>query len=334
MSLPESLAARLRLPLIGSPMYITSSPALVIAQCCAGIVGTFPAAGARSLAQLDEWMAEIEEALSAWDRDHPDRPSAPFGVNQIIYSSNNRLEDDLALCVARRVPLIISSLGAREDLNKSVQSYGGITLHDVVDDRFARKAIEKGATGLVAVAVGAGGHAGRLSPFALVREIRQWFDGPLALAGAIATGESVLAAQAAGADLAYAGSVFIPTHEAMGSEDQKRAVTQANAADIVCTDYFTGISANYLRSSIVAAGFDPDKLPLDRRAMDFRSGGASQVKIWRDIWACGQGVGPIDEIRSCADVVDRIEREYVAAHGRMEALFGSLRLRDATLLTG
>jgi nitronate monooxygenase len=320
MPIPPQFAGRLRLPVIGSPMYITSSPTLVIAQCRAGVIGTFPAAGARSLSQLEEWLIEIEEALAKWDREHPEQPSAPYGVNQIIYKTNDRLEDDLALCTARRTPLIISSLGAREDLNRVVKGYGGVTLHDVIDDRFARKAIEKGASGLIAVATGAGGHAGRYSPFALVREIREWFDGPLALAGAIATGEGILAAQAIGADFAYIGSAFMPTLEAAGPDEQKRCIVEARAEDIVYTNYFTGVHGNYLRPSIVAAGLDPDDLPKELQVMDFRSGGKSQAKIWRDIWACGQGIGPIKEVVPCAEVVDRLEREYRAAFARLGAL--------------
>src|SRR5262245_62097104 len=304
---------KLRLPVIGSPMFIVSSPQLVIAQCTSGIAGSFPAAGARTLSQLDEWLCEIEEALAAWDRDHPERPSAPYGVNQIIYYTNDRLEEDLDLCVKHRTPLIISSLGAREDVNKAVQAYGGITLHDVIDDRFAHKAIEKGATGLVAVATGAGGHAGRQSPFALVREIREWFDGPLALSGAIATGEGILAAQAMGADFAYIGSAFIATYEATAAEGYKQAVVEGSASEICYTNLFTGVHGNYLRSSIIAAGLDPDNLPAEPQEMDFRSGGKAKAKVWRDIWACGQGVGAIQEISSCADFIERLKREYDAA---------------------
>ena len=320
MSVAADLAAKLRLPVIGAPMYIVSNPALVIAQCTSGIAGTFPAAGARSLAQLDEWLCEIEEALAAWDRSHPQRPAAPYGVNQIIYRTNDRLEADLELCVRHRTPLVISSLGAREDVNRAIQAYGGITLHDVIDDRFARKAIEKGASGVIAVASGAGGHAGRQSPFALVREIRAWFDGPLALAGAIATGHSILAAQAVGADFSYIGSAFIATHEAAASAAYKRGVIEGNASEICYTDLFTAIPGNYLRASIVAAGLDPENLPDDPQEMDFRSGGKSKAKVWRDIWACGQGVGAIRESLTCAAFIDRLEREYRAALERLSRI--------------
>lgn len=302
-------------------MYISSSPELVIAQCKAGIVGTFPAAGARSLRQLDEWLHQIEEELATWDQVHPESPSAPYGVNQIVYDSNDRLDDDLALCADHKVPLVISSLGAREDINRVVRGYGGVTLHDVVDDRFARKAIEKGATGLIAIAAGAGGHAGTQSPFALLNEIREWFDGPLALGGAIATGASVLGALAAGADFAYVGSAFLPTLEAKGSDQQKQAIVSARAADILYTDYFTGVPGNYLRSSISAQGLNPDDLPPDRQVMDFRSGGVAQFKVWRDIWACGHGVGPIGEVLPCSGVIDRLEREYAEARLRLECRF-------------
>jgi nitronate monooxygenase len=320
MGTAESFARKLRLPVIGSPMFIVSSPQLVIAQCTSGIAGTFPAAGARTLAQLDEWLFEIKEALTAWDRDHPERPAAPYGVNQIIYHTNDRLEEDLDLCTRHQVPLIISSLGAREDLNKAVQGYGGITLHDVVDNRYARKAIEKGATGLIAVATGAGGHAGRQSPFALIREIREWFDGPLALSGAIATGEGILAAQAMGADFAYIGSAFIATLEAAASDAYKNGVVTGHASEICYTDLFTGLHGNYLKESITAAGLDPDNLPTELQEMDFRSGGKAKSKVWRDIWACGQGVGAIKQISSCADFIDRLEDEYRTALARLNRI--------------
>lgn len=301
-------------------MYITSGPALVIAQCQSGIIGTFPAAGARSLAQLSEWLVEIEEALAKWDRENPSRPSAPYGVNQIVYKTNDRLEEDLALCADHKVPIVINSLGAREDINRVVREYGGITLHDVIDNRFARKAIEKGAVGLVAVATGAGGHTGRYSPFPLVREIREWFDGPLALGGAIMTGEGILAAQAIGADFAYIGSAFMATTEATGSDQQKRCIVESSAEDIMTTDFFTGVNGNYLRPSIIAAGFDPDNLPTEKQVMDLRSGGKSQAKIWRDIWGCGQGIGPIKEVAGAAQLIDRLESEYRAAFNRLSAL--------------
>jgi nitronate monooxygenase len=301
-------------------MFIVSSPALVIAQCTSGIAGTFPAAGARSLSQFDEWLCEIEEALVAWDRDHPDRPAAPYGVNQIVFRTNDRLEEDVDLCVRHRTPLVICSLGAREEVNRAIQSYGGITLHDVIDNSFARKAIEKGANGLVAVAAGAGGHAGKQSPFPLIREIRSWFDGPLALAGAIATGEAVLAAQAAGADFAYMGSAFIATEEAAAAEGYKRAVVDATAKDICYTNLFTAVEGNYLRRSIVNAGLDPDNLPDTPQEMDFRSGGKAKAKVWRDIWACGQGIGHLTEVRPCAEFVDRLEHEYRVALARLNRI--------------
>ncbi|HET8612600.1 MAG TPA: nitronate monooxygenase family protein [Sphingomonas sp.] len=307
MSLP-ALFDRLRLPAIGSPMFIVSNPDLVIAQCKAGIVGSFPALNARPASQLDEWLHRIEEELAAWDRDHPDAPAAPFAVNQIVHRSNARLEEDMAVCAKWRVPIVITSLGAREDVNAAVKGWGGITLHDVIDDRFARKAIEKGASGLIAVAAGAGGHAGRLSPFALVQEIREWFEGPLALSGAIATGRAVLAAQAMGADLAYIGSPFIATHEAAAAPAYKQAIVEGRAADILYTDLFTGVHGNYLRSSITAAGLDPDNLPKsDPSAMSFGGGAA---KAWRDIWGSGQGIGAVRAIEPAEVRIARLIEEY------------------------
>ncbi|MGY4395517.1 nitronate monooxygenase [Sphingomonas sp. UYAg733] len=307
--LPDGPLARpLRLPVIAAPLFIISSPALVIAQCTAGIIGSFPALNARPASQLDEWLAEIGEALAAWDTRNPDQPSAPFAVNQIVHRSNDRLEQDIMLCTKHKVPIVITSLGAREDLNREVASYGGVTLHDVIDDRFARKAIEKGATGLIPVATGAGGHAGRLSPFALMQEIRLWFDGPVALSGAIASGGAILAAQAMGADFAYIGSAFIATAEARASDVHKQGVVDARAKDIVYSDLFTGVHGNYLRSSIVAAGYDPDDLPRsDPNAMDF---GSTSTKAWRDIWGCGQGVAPIDAVVPARALVERFSREY------------------------
>jgi len=307
---------RLRLPVIGSPLFIISGPDLVIAQCKAGIVGSFPALNARPQTLLDEWLHRITEELAAWNRDNPDRPAAPFAVNQIVHKSNDRLEGDLAICAKWQVPITITSLGAREELNQAVHAWGGITLHDVIDDRFARKAIEKGADGLIAVAAGAGGHAGRLSPFAITQEIRQWFDGPLALSGAIATGGAVLAAQAMGADLAYIGSPFIATEEANAVEAYKRSIVESKAADIVYSNLFTGVHGNYLRSSITAAGMDPDNLPEgDLSTMNF--GGNREAKAWKDIWGSGQGIGVIDKIESVAARVDRLEAEYKAAKARI-----------------
>ena len=315
MSLPSILQG-LRLPVIGAPLFIVSNPKLVIAQCKAGVVGSFPALNARPASQLDEWMHEITEALAGHDRDHPDAPAAPFAVNQIVHRSNDRFEHDMEACAKWKVPIVITSLGAREDLNHAVHSWGGITLHDIIDDRYARKAIEKGADGLIAVAAGAGGHAGRWSPFALIHEIRRWFDGPLALSGAIATGEAVLGAQAMGADLAYVGSAFIATAEARASDEYKEAIVSSSAADIVYSNLFTGIHGNYLRSSIVAAGLDPDDLPQPGAdAMNFQS--ASGAKAWRDIWGSGQGVGAVDSVMPAAELVAKLAAEYQAARARL-----------------
>ena len=317
MSLPPILQ-RLRIPVIGSPMFIVSIPKLVIAQCTNGIVGSFPALNARPAALLDEWLSEITEALAAWDRDHPERPAAPYAVNQIVHRSNDRFEQDMAVCAKWKVPIVITSLGARVELNEAVHGWGGITLHDVIDDRFARKAVEKGADGIIAVAAGAGGHAGRWSPFALLQEIRAWFDGPLILSGAIANGGSVLAAQAAGADLAYVGSPFIATEEAHAPDAYKQAIVDSGAADIIYSDLFTGVHGNYLRSSIVNAGLDPDALAsgtLD--TMKFGSDGSSKSKAWRDIWGSGQGIGAVDRVRPVADYVDLLANQYAAAKARL-----------------
>ncbi|WP_022686762.1 NAD(P)H-dependent flavin oxidoreductase [Sphingomonas phyllosphaerae] len=315
MSIPPILS-QLRLPVIGSPLFIISNPDLVIAQCKAGIVGSFPALNARPAAMLDEWLHRITEELAAHNRAHPDAPAAPFAVNQIVHKSNDRLEADLATCAKWKVPITITSLGAREELNRAVHGWGGITLHDVIDDRFARKAIEKGADGLIAVAAGAGGHAGRLSPFALIQEIRAWFDGPLALSGAIASGGAVLAAQALGADFAYIGSAFIATDEAQADARYKQAIVDGRAADIVYSDLFTGVHGNYLRASIVAAGLDPDDLPHgDLTTMSFASGGAA--KAWRDIWGSGQGIGAIDAVVPASERVARLAEEYRAARTRL-----------------
>ena len=315
MALPEKVFDRLRLPLIGSPMFIVSVPALVIAQCKAGIVGSFPALNARPQSQLDEWLHQIREELAVWDREHPDTPAAPFAVNQIVHRSNPRLEEDLATCAKHKVPIIITSLGAREDLNHAVHDWGGITLHDVIDDRFARKAIEKGADGIIAVVTGAGGHAGRLSPFALIQEIRAWFSGPLVLSGAIATGNAILAARAMGADLAYMGSAFIATEEANAPSAYKQAIVDGKAADIVYSSLFTGVHGNYLRSSIVAAGLDPDNLPEgDVSIMNF---GSSDAKAWRDIWGSGQGIGAVNGIVPAAERIALLKQQYQAALDRI-----------------
>jgi nitronate monooxygenase len=317
MALPPILS-NLRLPVIGAPLFIVSSPALVIAQCTSGIVGSFPALNARPAEKLDEWLHEITEALAAHDRANPDAPAAPFAVNQIVHRSNDRFERDMAVCAKWKVPIVITSLGARVELNDAVHGWGGITLHDVIDDRFARKAVEKGADGLIAVAAGAGGHAGRWSPFALVHEIRRWFDGPLVLSGAIATGGAILAAQAMGADLAYIGSPFIATPEANSSDDYKQGIVDASAADIVYTDLFTGVHGNYLRSSIVASGLDPDALAAGTiDAMKFGSDGSSKSKAWRDIWGSGQGVGAVDRILPAAELVAKLAEEYAAAKARV-----------------
>ncbi len=319
MSLPP-IFDRLRLPVIGSPLFIVSGPELVIAQCKAGVVGSFPALNARPQTLLDEWLHQITEELGAWDRDNPDRLSAPYAVNQIVHKSNDRLEQDIATCAKWKVPITITSLGAREELNQAVHSWGGITLHDVIDDRFARKAVEKGADGLIPVAAGAGGHAGRQSPFALVQEIREWFDGPIALSGAIGHGRSILAAQACGADLAYVGSAFIATAEANADPGYKNGIVEGRAADIVYSNLFTGVHGNYLRQSIVAAGMDPDNLPEgDLKTMNFGSGGNTKAKAWKDIWGSGQGIGSVSAVRPVAEFVAELEAQYLAARRELEA---------------
>ena len=302
----------LQLPVIGAPLFLVSNPKLVIAQCKAGIVGSFPALNARPASQLDEWLHEITEALAEHDREHPGAPAAPFAVNQIVHRSNDRFEADMDVCARWKVPIVITSLGAREELNQAVHGWGGITLHDIIDDRFARKAVEKGADGLIAVACGAGGHAGRWSPFALVQEIRKWFDGPLILSGAIATGRAILAAQAMGADLAYIGSPFIATDEARAPDEYKDSIVASGAADIVYSSLFTGIPGNYLRSSIAAAGLDPDNLAAGSpEMMKFQS--ETGAKAWRDIWGSGQGIGVIDKVRPAGELVARLAEEYRAA---------------------
>ncbi len=314
MSLPKALQGKLRLPAIGAPLFIISNPALVIAQCKAGIVGSFPALNARPISQLDEWLHEITEALAAHDRAHPEAPAAPFAVNQIVHRSNARIEQDMMAAVKWKAPIVITSLGAREDVNAAVHAYGGLTLHDIINDRFAHKAVEKGADGLIAVAAGAGGHAGAYSPFALVQDIREWFDGPLALSGAIATGRAILAAQAMGADLAYIGSAFIATTEARAIEEYKQAIVAGRAVDIVGSSLFTGIFGNYLRPSIVRAGLDPDQLPSgEAKALDLDSLGGSGVKVWRDIWGSGQGIGAVKAVTPVAELIGRLTREYAEA---------------------
>ncbi|SMH38373.1 NAD(P)H-dependent flavin oxidoreductase [Mesorhizobium australicum] len=313
MALPEILTKNLRIPVVGSPLFIISHPPLVLAQCKAGIVGSFPALNARPEAQLDEWLAEVTETLAAHDRANPGRPAAPFAVNQIVHKSNGRLEHDLAMCVKYKVPIVITSLGAVPEVNQAVHSYGGIVLHDIIHDRHARKAIEKGADGLIAVAAGAGGHAGTLSPFALIQEIRQWFNGPLLLSGAIANGGAILAAQAMGADMAYIGSPFIATKEARAVDAYKQMIVDSNAADIVYSNLFTGVHGNYLKGSVRNAGMDPDHLPeSDPSKMDFGS-----AKAWKEIWGCGQGIGAVKDIVSAGELVDRLAREYDATRARL-----------------
>ncbi|NVP54843.1 NAD(P)H-dependent flavin oxidoreductase [Mycoplana rhizolycopersici] len=317
MTLPAILRDNLRLPVVAAPLFIISHPTLTIAQCKAGVVGAFPALNARPQSQLDEWLAEISETLRDHDASHPDRPAAPFAVNQIVHKSNRRLELDLMLCVKYKVPIVISSLGAVPEVNEAIHSYGGIVLHDVINNRHANSAIRKGADGLIAVAAGAGGHAGTLSPFALVQEIREWFDGPLLLSGAIAAGGAILAAQAMGADMAYIGSPFIATTEARAADAYKQAIVEGSAADIVYSNHFTGVHGNYLRSSIRAAGLDPDNLPeADVSMMDFDRA-ESGPKAWKDIWGCGQGIGAVKDIVATETLVARLEAEYRAARERL-----------------
>jgi nitronate monooxygenase len=321
MALPP-IFDTLRLPVIGSPLFLISGPEMVIAQCKAGVVGSFPSLNARPASQLDEWLHQITEELAAHNRANPDRPAAPYAVNQIVHKSNNRLEEDLSICAKWQVPITITSLGAREELNQAVHAWGGIALHDVINDRFAHKAIEKGADGLIPVAAGAGGHAGVTSPFALIREIREWFDGPVALSGAIGHGASVLAAQAMGADLAYIGSAFIATTEARAVDNYKENIVEARASDIVYSDLFTGVHGNYLRQSIEKAGMDPDNLPKgDISTMNFGSGGNTDAKAWKDIWGSGQGIGPIKSVCSVAEMVERLEAEYRAAKADLDRAF-------------
>jgi nitronate monooxygenase len=317
MSKLPPVLRNLPLPVIASPMFIVSTPKLVIEQCKAGIVGSMPALNARPAAQLDEWLHEIEETLAAYNRANPDRPAAPYAINQIVHKSNDRLEHDMEAVVRRKVPIIITSLGARTDVNDAIHSYGGVVLHDIINNMFARKAIEKGADGLIAVAAGAGGHAGVKSPFALVQEIREWFDGPIALSGAIANGGAILAAQAMGADFAYIGSAFIATHEARASESYKQAIVEGTSDDIVYSNLFTGVHGNYLKASIRASGLDPDNLPeSDPSKMSF-GGGEGSKKAWKDIWGSGQGISAVKEVAHVADYVARLKREYAQARERL-----------------
>ena len=310
MSIPAQFKNRLSIPVIGSPLFIISGPELVMAQCRAGIIGSFPSLNARPLAQFEEWLQRLTTELGPDD--------APFAVNLIVHRSNDRLMDDLALCVKYKVPMIITSLGAREDVNEAIHSYGGVVMHDIINNKFAKKAVEKGADGLIAVAAGAGGHAGTTSPFALVQEIREWFDGPLALSGSIANGAAVLAAEAMGADFGYIGSAFIATEEARAVEGYKDMIVESNAADIVYSNLFTGVHGNYLRPSIVKAGMDPDNLPTsDPSAMNFGSGGNTEAKAWKDIWGCGQGIGAVKAVLPAAKLVARLKAEYDAAKARL-----------------
>lgn len=320
MALP-SLFDNLRLPVIGAPLFIISGPELVIAQCKAGIVGSFPALNARPQSQLDEWIHQITEELAAHDRDNPTQPAAPFAVNQIVHRSNNRLEEDMLTCAKWKVPFVITSLGAREELNVAVHEWGGLVFHDVINDRFAHKAIEKGADGLIPVAAGAGGHAGVTSPFALMQEIRAWFDGPVALSGSIASGAAILGAQAMGADLGYIGSAFIAVKEARAGEAYKQGIVEGKAADIVYSNLFTGVHGNYLKQSIINAGLDPENLPeSDPTKMNFGSGGNTEAKAWKDIWGCGQGIGNIDAVLSTKDLIEKLSAEYNTAAARIKAL--------------
>jgi len=313
---------RVRFPVIGSPLFIISNPKLVIAQCKAGIVGSMPALNARPASQLDEWLAEITEALAAHDRAHPESPAAPFAINQIVHKSNDRLEHDMQVCAKYKVPITITSLGARADVNEAVHSWGGIVLHDVINNVFAHKAIEKGADGLIPVAAGAGGHASVKSPFAMVQEIRDWFGGPLALSGSISSGGAILAALAMGADFAYIGSAFIATDEARAADGYKKMITESNSDDIVYSNFYTGIHGNYLKGSIRNAGMDPEKLPeSDPSKMNFAtSDGANAAKAWKDIWGCGQGIGAIREVVPAADLAARFKREFDEARARLSAL--------------
>ena len=315
MSTLPPVLSNLPFPVIGSPLFIISNPKLVIAQCIAGVVGSMPALNARPAEQLEEWLIEITEALAAHDRAHPDRPAAPYAINQIVHKSNDRLAHDMAMCVKYKVPIIITSLGAREDINAAAHSYGGVVLHDIINNKHAHKAIEKGADGLIAVAAGAGGHAGVKSPFALIQEIRQWFDGPLALSGAISTGEAVLASLAMGADFAYIGSAFIATEEARAALAYKQAIVDSSSDDIVLSNLFTGVHGNYLAPSIRNAGMDPDNLPVsDPSKMDF---GGDKSKAWKDIWGCGQGIGAVTSIQTTANYVAQLKQEYAAARTRL-----------------
>ena len=316
-TLPKALQ-NLSLPVIGAPLFIVSNPKLVIEQCKAGIVGAMPSLNARPASQLDEWLHEISETLAAWNRAHPQQPAAPFAINPIVHKSNDRLDHDMEAVVKYKVPVIITSLGARTDVNEAIHRYGGVVMHDIINNMFARKAVEKGADGLIAVAAGAGGHAGVKSPFALIQEIRQWFDGPLALSGAIACGGAVLAAQAMGADFAYIGSAFIATHEARASDAYKQAIVEGDSDEIVYSNLFSGVLGNYHKPSIRAAGLDPDNLPQgDLKTMNFASGEGSKSKAWKDIWGAGQGIGAVTEVTSAGALIARLKAEYGQARERL-----------------
>jgi len=321
MALPEILKGRLSVPAVAAPLFIISGPELVIAQCKAGVVGSFPSLNARGEGEFEKWLIQITDELDTYNKANPDKPAAPFAVNQIVHRSNNRLEEDLALCVKYEVPIVITSLGSRKDVYDAVHSYGGIVLHDIINNTFAKKAVERGADGLVAVASGAGGHAGTISPIALIQEIREWFDGTLLLSGSIASGDAILSAQAMGADLGYIGSAFISTEEARAASDYKQAIVDCGADDIVYSNLFTGVHGNYLKPSIVSAGMDPDNLPeSDPSKMNFGSGGNSDSKAWKDIWGCGQGIGAISAVRSTADFVAGLVDEYNSAFDRLATL--------------
>lgn len=324
MALPDVLKNRLTVPAVAAPLFIISGPDLVIAQCKAGIVGSFPSLNARGEGEFEQWLIRITEELAAYNEANPDKPAAPFAVNQIVHGSNNRLQEDLALCVKYQVPIVITSLGAKVEVNEAIHSYGGIVFHDIINNRFAKKAIEKGADGLIAVAAGAGGHAGTQSPLALISEIREWFQGPLLLSGSIATGDSILAAQAMGADLGYIGSAFISAQEARAEEDYKQAIVDCSADDIVYSNLFTGIHGNYLKPSIESAGLDPNNLPeSDPSKMNFGSGGDSASKAWKDIWGCGQGIGAVKAILPAGEIVARLTKEYESAFTRLSAQVNS-----------
>lgn len=318
MALPESLSSRLQLPAVAAPLFIISNPDLVIEQCKAGVIGSFPSLNARPLEELDRWLERITTELAAFDAANPEQPSAPYAVNLIVHGSNNRLQEDLELCVKHKAPIVITSLGAKEFVNDAIHSYGGLVFHDIINNRFAKKAIEKGADGLIAVAAGAGGHAGTTSPFALVQEIREWFDGPLLLSGSIASGDAVLGALAMGADLGYIGSAFIATNEANADQAYKQAIVDYNSSDIVYSNLFTGVHGNYLAPSIEAAGLDPKNLPdSDPSKMDFGSGGNTDAKAWKSIWGCGQGIGAVKSIGSTADLVAKLKTQFEEARTRL-----------------